>query len=1390
MLLVNRSKQNNPSKSSGSPPKQNIQTLSKLLLYNPSLESFPSSVSTSAPPVVANPTISPQISEPHSTQILATTSTEISPEKKSTSRFNFTGIFKKLGSSATSIPVTRSSTAVSADPGSCHLLSSSNDGPSCNQQALIGNSTSASSNNVNNETSATPQVLELNNRTSRHHSGSISIPSDDDACLEIRLDECIEEEIAPDEMEEDEAEDYDDYDDDDGSQYNSKVYSSAIKRKATGATIRPSLSVSTTNTLIQKISGISLVSTTPTPTSTPSNLEFQPSTASPGLLTTEPSNILETPNTKMHTPSLSSHNLNHDSNLLFAPTPNDRYTSFTSECISLQNSEMTSTFSADIEDGSANNASTTVSLSSQGPFSPNVSYTPPPLAGVDSSATITPSRTPEQDKSSKKQPSKRKTLRTILRYANYNKKSDHMDVNKSTIGQSTNDDFGVFQDLETSEEDPNTYLLDTESDLNFDPSQEESANDYKKGGYHPVTKGEVYYSTRLPNREYIILQKLGWGHFSTVWLAKCRYNRNLESTTTQQADGSDSVSEHEASLHRTRSQQSKHCHHRRSHSLSRQPSFADNYLTDDCTHTTGDVLDYYVAIKFVKSHKTYSEAAEDEIRILRTLDTPLKCPPNDKFMEHYDSYFGKFKFNLQGQPVSHEGYGHIMKLLDDFHVKGPNGSHICMVFEVLGENMLHFLYKYKSLFKHGIRSNNDLHKLQLDQEIQQTQNSFLSSNCPCGNSNIGFPTIAESCHCGPTSKCSCDVTLDPPLQNIPSQPKRSSYANLFREQLMFVKPQIKPKKQSSTISKLSLGLLTTHHNESSDKEDLPLPNEPSMDDKASIIIKSPISDKGSPEIDPLVPKHFNSTLHESLDLKKLHQDNLLKLYGDLKSYGGLPLSLAKSVIKQILKALDYMHHCGVIHTDLKPENILIEIKDVGKLIKYFEHEKLSKLKQFYPTRGVDTPILSKHSSMKKSSLSRARGSSVASTSSLVMGSYKKSKNSIVSKFDSPIRCSKPLFTVSTENISFKDVGSSNSQKNPQQTTTRSSSSISGTSFSHSTSAAVNTSSNSSYISVSTPLQTIPSVNGSTSSTNLALAAPLRSPSFLNTRRKPSTSGGKGVSPKTFSLMGDGHDQRRSPFIKRLGSASSVSTLNSANSRLVPGSDFSLGPPALSTSASVGVNSIQQFSSEEIHVKIADLGNATYAHSHFTNQIQTRQYRAPETILRHDSWGASTDMWSLGCIIFELITGDYLFDPHNGTHFDKDEDHLAQIIELLGEYPPDEFLIDCYFTTKYFKLDENNEQHQVVLKNISNLKVWKLRNVLIEKYKFDPEDPELELIVDLILKCLRYNVEDRYDAHSLLKHPWFTGEALNEELANDHDDIPGYSESFKGDDDEEAEEFED
>jgi hypothetical protein len=131
------------------------------------------------------------------------------------------------------------------------------------------------------------------------------------------------------------------------------------------------------------------------------------------------------------------------------------------------------------------------------------------------------------------------------------------------------------------------------------------------------------------------------------------------------------------------------------------------------------------------------------------------------------------------------------------------------------------------------------------------------------------------------------------------------------------------------------------------------------------------------------------------------------------------------------------------------------------------------------------------------------------------------------------------------------------------------------------------------------------------------------------------------------------------------------------------------------------------------VKIVDLGNACWTHKHFTEDIQTRQYRAPEVIIGA-GYDTSADMWSLACIVFELLTGDLMFDPHAGKSWSREEDHLALIIELTTAFPR-KFLNSGKQSWEYFT------KNHCELKHIHQLNYWGLKDVLHEKYKFSIDD---------------------------------------------------------------------
>ncbi|XP_023168201.2 SRSF protein kinase 1 isoform X2 [Drosophila hydei] len=166
----------------------------------------------------------------------------------------------------------------------------------------------------------------------------------------------------------------------------------------------------------------------------------------------------------------------------------------------------------------------------------------------------------------------------------------------------------------------------------------------------------------------------------------------------------------------------------------------------------------------------------------------------------------------------------------------------------------------------------------------------------------------------------------------------------------------------------------------------------------------------------------------------------------------------------------------------------------------------------------------------------------------------------------------------------------------------------------------------------------------------------------------------------------------------------------------------------------------------VRVKIADLGNACYDYHHFTEDIQTRQYRSIEVLLGAP-YNYTADIWSTACLAFELATGDYLFDPHAGESYSRDEDHLAHIVELLGSIPQSVILRGKH-GLKYFTSYGS-------LRNITKLKPWSLLNVLVEKYDWDPI--EAKKFSDFLLPMLEYNPVIRASAAECLQHPWLEQE---------------------------------
>ena len=166
------------------------------------------------------------------------------------------------------------------------------------------------------------------------------------------------------------------------------------------------------------------------------------------------------------------------------------------------------------------------------------------------------------------------------------------------------------------------------------------------------------------------------------------------------------------------------------------------------------------------------------------------------------------------------------------------------------------------------------------------------------------------------------------------------------------------------------------------------------------------------------------------------------------------------------------------------------------------------------------------------------------------------------------------------------------------------------------------------------------------------------------------------------------------------------------------------------------------------IKIVDMGNACWTYKKFTNDIQTREYRAFE-ILMGAEFSANVDVWSLGCIAFELATGDYLFNPRHGEDYATDEDHIAQMVERLGN-PSRKLATRGKYCHKFF-----NRRGQFKCFDPADLYSQNIATLLMEEYKWKKE--EAKIFAQFTESCLIYDPSLRPSAATLLSHPFFSAE---------------------------------
>jgi len=139
---------------------------------------------------------------------------------------------------------------------------------------------------------------------------------------------------------------------------------------------------------------------------------------------------------------------------------------------------------------------------------------------------------------------------------------------------------------------------------------------------------------------------------------------------------------------------------------------------------------------------------------------------------------------------------------------------------------------------------------------------------------------------------------------------------------------------------------------------------------------------------------------------------------------------------------------------------------------------------------------------------------------------------------------------------------------------------------------------------------------------------------------------------------------------------------------------------------------------------------------FTHEVVTLWYRAPDVLLGNGNYGPAVDMWSAGCIMLEMITGEPVFPGQN------DADQLLRIFKFLGA-PND---------TLWPSMHEYANSERTLAKPEFR------RNYAPECKRFYGSSKVRRIGadgIDLIQNLLLYEPYQRLTAEEALEHPYFT-----------------------------------
>ncbi len=180
--------------------------------------------------------------------------------------------------------------------------------------------------------------------------------------------------------------------------------------------------------------------------------------------------------------------------------------------------------------------------------------------------------------------------------------------------------------------------------------------------------------------------------------------------------------------------------------------------------------------------------------------------------------------------------------------------------------------------------------------------------------------------------------------------------------------------------------------------------------------------------------------------------------------------------------------------------------------------------------------------------------------------------------------------------------------------------------------------------------------------------------------------------------------------------------------------------------------------ENAEVKVIDFGSSCFIHDHLSSYVQSRSYRAPEVIIGC-KYDYKVDMWSLGCILAEMWTGNVLFQN------DTVQGLLARVIGIIGPFPEKMLkegrLVSNFFTKEKLLYQEgidNGDSHAYMDNSDAGHKK-KVRTGKIQllvpkksslKHRLRTNDV---YFLDFVRWLLELDPAKRPTAREALSHPW-------------------------------------